>query len=64
VTDRAALARRLAGVMFPATIRVIDSHTEGEPTRVVLDGWPQPLGDTMRPAASPYAATPTICAAP
>ena len=31
----------------PATIRVIDSHTEGEPTRVVIDGWPQPPGDTM-----------------
>lgn len=28
-------------------IRVIDSHTEGEPTRVVIDGWPQPRGDTM-----------------
>jgi 4-hydroxyproline epimerase len=34
--------------MFPASLRVIDSHTEGEPTRVVLDGWPQPSGDTMR----------------
>jgi 4-hydroxyproline epimerase len=33
--------------MFPASIRIIDSHTEGEPTRVVLDGWPQPSGDTM-----------------
>lgn len=33
--------------MFPASIRVIDSHTEGEPTRVVLDGWPQPAGETM-----------------
>lgn len=33
--------------MFPASIRVIDSHTEGEPTRVVLDGWPNPAGDTM-----------------
>src|SRR4051794_22061838 len=32
---------------FPATIRVIDSHTEGEPTRVVIDGWPQPVGSTM-----------------
>ena len=32
---------------FPATIRVIDSHTEGEPTRVVVDGWPQPAGSTM-----------------
>jgi proline racemase len=32
---------------YPATIRVIDSHTEGEPTRVVVDGWPQPVGATM-----------------
>jgi proline racemase len=28
-------------------MRVVDSHTEGEPTRVVVDGWPQPSGDTM-----------------
>ncbi|WP_175651206.1 4-hydroxyproline epimerase [Pseudomonas sp. Marseille-P9899] len=28
-------------------IRVIDSHTEGEPTRLVLDGFPQPAGETM-----------------
>jgi proline racemase len=34
-------------VIFPAEIHVIDSHTEGEPTRVVLDGSPQPSGDTM-----------------
>src|SRR5215212_11881971 len=33
--------------VFPATIRVVDSHTEGEPTRVVVDGWPQPAGATM-----------------
>jgi 4-hydroxyproline epimerase len=26
---------------------VIDSHTEGEPTRVVVDGWPTPVGSTM-----------------
>lgn len=32
---------------FPAAIRVVDSHTEGEPTRVVVDGWPQPRGATM-----------------
>ena len=31
----------------PSAIRVIDSHTEGEPTRVVVEGWPQPSGDTM-----------------
>jgi 4-hydroxyproline epimerase len=29
------------------TIEVIDSHTEGEPTRVVVDGWPAPPGATM-----------------
>jgi 4-hydroxyproline epimerase len=28
-------------------IQVVDSHTEGEPTRVVIDGWPMPAGATM-----------------
>ena len=28
-------------------IEVVDSHTEGEPTRVVVGGWPQPDGVTM-----------------
>ncbi len=28
-------------------MEIVDSHTEGEPTRVVIDGWPQPAGDTM-----------------
>lgn len=32
---------------FPRTIRVVDSHTEGEPTRVVIEGWPEPEGTTM-----------------
>jgi 4-hydroxyproline epimerase len=32
---------------FPSTIHVVDSHTEGEPTRVVIDGWPMPAGATM-----------------
>jgi 4-hydroxyproline epimerase len=32
---------------LPAEIRVVDSHTEGEPTRVVVSGWPQPGGETM-----------------
>ena len=36
-----------APATVPEAIRVIDSHTEGEPTRVVVDGWPQPAGDTM-----------------
>jgi 4-hydroxyproline epimerase len=28
-------------------MRVVDSHTEGEPTRVVVEGWPEPIGATM-----------------
>lgn len=32
---------------FPKTISVIDSHTEGEPTRVVVSGWPPLTGETM-----------------
>lgn len=32
---------------YPETITVVDSHTEGEPTRVVVDGWPLPAGRTM-----------------
>jgi proline racemase len=39
---------QLTDESFPASVRVVDSHTEGEPTRVVLDGWPQPPGATMR----------------
>src|SRR5512146_108660 len=31
----------------PPAIRVVDSHTEGEPTRVVIDGLPQPAGASM-----------------
>jgi 4-hydroxyproline epimerase len=32
---------------LPARMVVVDSHTEGEPTRVVIDGWPQLIGSTM-----------------
>ncbi|HET7563555.1 MAG TPA: proline racemase family protein [Gemmatimonadaceae bacterium] len=28
-------------------MEIVDSHTEGEPTRVVISGWPEPLGATM-----------------
>ena len=28
-------------------VDIVDSHTEGEPTRVVVSGWPQPEGATM-----------------
>src|SRR6476661_8803733 len=35
------------GLVYPVAIRVVDSHTEGEPTRVVIDGWPLPAGATM-----------------
>src|ERR1044071_8902647 len=40
-------ARASASGEIPSAIRVVDSHTEGEPTRVVIDGWPQPAGATM-----------------
>lgn len=29
------------------SVEVVDSHTEGEPTRVIIGGWPQPRGRTM-----------------
>jgi 4-hydroxyproline epimerase len=32
---------------WPQSVRVVDSHTEGEPTRVVVDGWPVPAGAGM-----------------
>jgi 4-hydroxyproline epimerase len=32
---------------FPSAVRVVDSHTEGEPTRVVVEGWPQLGARTM-----------------
>lgn len=31
----------------PGTLTVVDSHTEGEPTRVIVDGWPPLVGATM-----------------
>jgi 4-hydroxyproline epimerase len=31
----------------PESVDVVDSHTEGEPTRVVVGGWPVPYGATM-----------------
>lgn len=34
-------------IHLPAGISVVDSHTEGEPTRLVIDGWPMPDGATM-----------------
>jgi 4-hydroxyproline epimerase len=35
------------GFDWPDRIEVVDSHTEGEPTRTVVEGWPQPEGRTM-----------------
>lgn len=32
---------------WPASVEVVDSHTEGEPTRVVLAGWPLPAGASL-----------------
>lgn len=37
----------MAGDDFPTSLSVVDSHTEGEPTRVVVDGWPEFLAGTM-----------------
>ena len=34
-------------MIWPDRIEVVDSHTGGEPTRVVVSGWPVPLGATM-----------------
>jgi len=33
---------------WPESIEVIDSHTEGEPTRVVIAGWPDLTATEMR----------------
>ncbi|HKR55075.1 MAG TPA: proline racemase family protein [Gemmatimonadales bacterium] len=37
----------MSTIAIPSTMTVVDSHTEGEPTRVVIDGWPTPAGATM-----------------
>jgi len=37
----------MASSEWPDRIEVVDSHTEGEPTRVVIAGWPPLEGDTM-----------------
>ena len=37
----------MTGGVWPEHVLVVDSHTEGEPTRVVVAGWPPPEGSTM-----------------
>lgn len=32
---------------MPPVIDVFDTHTEGESTRIIVDGWPQPVGKGM-----------------
>jgi len=34
-------------LIWPEHLEVVDSHTEGEPTRVVVSGWPLPPGAAM-----------------
>lgn len=46
-TSSATKPAASATIDMPTKVRVIDSHTEGEPTRVVIEGWPQPKGGTM-----------------
>lgn len=64
MTERAPVT---ASVELPPVIRVVDSHTEGEPTRVVIDGWPQPAGATMTErlafirASQDYLRTAVVC---
>lgn len=36
-----------AGLPLSAQYRVVDMHTAGEPVRIVLDGFPQPVGDSV-----------------
>jgi len=37
----------MSGDALPDRLEVVDSHTEGEPTRVVVGGWGEPAGATM-----------------
>src|SRR5215212_6264695 len=37
----------MTSLEIPLEIRVVDSHTEGEPTRVIVEGWAAPRGATM-----------------
>jgi len=41
------LPERPTGTVFPETLEIVDSHTEGEPTRVVIAGWPELRGTSM-----------------
>src|SRR5579872_5217651 len=41
---------------MPHEIRVIDTHTEGEPTRIILDGEPRLHGDNLKEKAADLAA--------
>ena len=49
VVDRGGDLERVAGALrrVAERVEVVDSHTEGEPTRVVIEGWPLPDGATM-----------------
>ena len=37
----------MSELFFPESVSVVDSHSEGEPTRVIVDGCPMPSGTTM-----------------
>ncbi len=41
---------------FPKDLKIIDSHTEGEPTRVIVSGFPALRGDTLVEKRADFAA--------
>jgi 4-hydroxyproline epimerase len=47
VPARLAEGTSASSLEIPRTISVVDSHTAGEPTRVVVRGWPEPRGATL-----------------
>jgi 4-hydroxyproline epimerase len=47
MTVKTAPAPARRQTLYPAEIHTIDSHTEGEPTRVVVGGWPALRSQTM-----------------
>ena len=63
VHDVPRLVRLLARRQGLSAMRVIDSHTEGEPTRVIVDGGPRSATARLPSAAPASPASSIMCAA-